>query len=286
MSAILLDGKKTAEEIREWVQTEVSAMIRAGCRVPRLTAIRVGDDPASEVYVRNKKNACEQVGIESEVRILPERTSQEELLHHIDSLNADESVHGILVQLPLPPQLKPEVIQERVSPLKDVDGFHPDNLGRLFSGNPRVVPCTPAGIMVLLEKYGIPLEGRRAAVIGRSNIVGKPVSILLLGKNATVTLCHSKTRDLREVVREAEIVVAAVGKPNTVTGEMVRKDSVIIDVGMNRLEGGLVGDVDFPKAKEKAAYITPVPGGVGPMTVAMLLHNTLNAAKRLQQIDP
>lgn len=286
MSAIILDGKKVAEQIRETVRIEVEEILRTGGRTPKLVAVRVGDDPASEVYVRNKKSACEKVGIKSDVWAMPPETTQRELIEWIDCLNQDPGVHGILVQLPLPSHLDVHQVQEKIRPDKDVDGFHPQNMGRLLSGTPGVVPCTPAGIIYLLKEYGIPIEGKRAAVIGRSNIVGKPASLLLLRENATVTICHSKTVDLHDVVRESDIVIAATGKPKTVTWKMVRENSAIIDVGITRqLDGTFVGDVDFEEVRQKAGYITPVPGGIGPMTVAMLLRNTIDCAKNIQNIE-
>ncbi len=281
MPGILLDGNAVAEKIREELRAEVD-QLRSGGMTPGLAVILAGEDPASQVYVRNKARASENVGIASAVHRLPAATSEDAVLTLIRRLNADPAVHGILVQLPLPPQIRKEHVLESLDPAKDVDGFHPANMGRLLAGNPTFVPCTPLGIMVLLEHYGLPITGKRAVVVGRSTLVGKPLAILLLAAHATVTLAHSKTADLPAVCREAEILVAAVGRPRLITTEMVREGAVVVDVGINRLpDGKLVGDVDFEAVRQKASAISPVPGGVGPMTVAMLLHNTVNAAKQV-----
>lgn len=244
--------------------------------------ILVGNDPASETYVRGKVRACGEVGIHSELICLPESVSEQELLEHVQRLNVDERIHGILVQLPLPKHISEEKVIDAIVPEKDVDGFHPISVGNLVIGKPGFLPCTPHGIMELLRRYEIPLAGKHAVVIGRSNIVGKPVSLLLQRENATVTMCHSKTVDLPSVARQADILIAAVGKPQLVTREYVKPGAVVIDVGINRTpEGKLVGDVHFDEVREVASYITPVPGGVGPMTIAMLLVNTVQSAQRL-----
>lgn len=239
-----------------------------------------GEDPASQVYVHNKENACNRAGIRSTVLRLPESCTQEELEGAVLALNADEQVHGILVQLPLPKGLDEARVLALIDPKKDVDGFHAMNAGKLMSGQPGFVPCTPLGVMKLLEAYDIPTRGKHAVVIGRSNIVGKPMAMLLLAADATVTICHSKTENLAEIARQADILVAAVGRPNFVTGEMIKPGAAVIDVGINRVNGELIGDVNAKEAAEKAAYLTPVPGGVGQMTIAMLLSNTLDAAER------
>ena len=242
--------------------------------------IIVGDDPASKVYVRNKKLACEYCGIESFEYALPERTTQDELLELINKLNSDPKVDGILCQLPLPEHIDEKVVINNISPAKDVDAFHPENVGQIMIGEYKYLPCTPAGVMELIASTGTEISGKECVVVGRSNIVGKPMAMLLLHKSGTVTICHSKTKDLAEHCRRADILVAAVGVPNLIKGDMIKEGAVVIDVGMNRLDNGkLCGDVEFETAKEKASYITPVPGGVGPMTIAMLMKNTLTAAK-------
>lgn len=286
--AELLDGKKIASEIRSEIETEVSNFSQNTGIVPRLAAVLVGDDPASQVYVRNKEKACAKVGMSSQLHRLPEATSQEELLQLVESLNQDPEVHGILVQLPLPSQINEQAVLDAVNPLKDVDAFHPANVGLMVQGRPRFVPCTPHGCLQMLVRNQIPLQGKHVVVLGRSEIVGKPIASMLAQKdflygpeyaNATVTLCHSRTSDLSEMTRMADILVAAIGKPNFVTGDMVKPGVVAIDVGINRTDDGLVGDIDFESVFPKASYITPVPGGVGPMTITMLLRNTLNAAR-------
>ncbi|MBW2651250.1 MAG: bifunctional methylenetetrahydrofolate dehydrogenase/methenyltetrahydrofolate cyclohydrolase FolD, partial [Deltaproteobacteria bacterium] len=250
--------------------------------VPGLAVILVGDDPASQIYVRGKKNACGEVGFLSREYRLPADTSEAELLDIIGELNRDHEIHGFLVQLPVPEHIRTEAIIEAIDPRKDVDGFHPYNAGRLFSGNPYHRACTPAGIMELLDRYAIEIKGKEAVIVGRSNIVGKPLVMMLLERHATVTVCHTRTKDLPEVTRRAEILVAAAGSSGMITGDMVRDGAVVIDVGISRLDTGkLVGDVAFADVCKKASYITPVPGGVGPMTIAMLLRNTLNAASFL-----
>jgi len=279
MTANLLDGKKIASEIRENVARRAEEL-KARKVVPGLTVILVGEDPASKVYVGQKEKACREAGFKSDLLRLPETTTQEELLTVIGRLNADPSVHGILVQLPLPSRIDPEAVIAAIDPAKDVDGFHPVNVGHLVSGVPGMVPCTPLGIVRMLESYRIPLLGKHAVIVGRSSIVGKPMAHLLLARDCTVTVCHSRTPDLGYFTRQADVLVAAVGRPRLITADMVKPGAVVVDVGINRLEGGLVGDVDFEAVREVAGWITPVPGGVGPLTIAMLLENTLSAALR------
>ncbi len=287
MGARLIDGKALALGIREGIAKEVSALLaQTGIR-PGLAAILVGDDPASKLYVKNKEKACDAAGIYVDEHKLPASTTQSELLALIGKVNADPKIHGILVQLPLPKQIDSKVILNAVSPEKDADGFHPYNMGHLVEGTAMFVPCTPKGIIKMIDSTGIPIEGKRAVVVGRSNIVGKPAALLLLHRHATVTVCHSKTKDLPAVCREAEILVVAIGRAKFVTGDMVRPGAVVVDVGVNRLEDGtFVGDVDFGPASERAGWISPVPGGVGPMTIAMLLENTLESAKRAAGAQP
>lgn len=280
MTAKIIDGKKIAAEIRASVKRETVLLKEKGI-TPGLAVVLVGDDPASKVYVGQKEKGCLEAGFASFLHKLPGTATQKELLALIDQLNGDGAVHGILVQLPLPPQIDPDTILAAIKPEKDVDGFHPVNMGRLVAGLPASEPCTPKGIMRLLKSTGIPLAGKNAVVVGRSNIVGKPVALMLLAESATVTVCHSKTEDLAGHVRRADILVAAVGRPRFITADMVKEGAIVIDVGINRLDEGLVGDVDFGPASEKASWITPVPGGVGPMTIAMLLENTLDQAKKL-----
>lgn len=275
----LIDGKVISAAVKERVKNEVAQLNEKGITVG-LAVIIVGEDPASKIYVANKKKACEALGIISEEYALPESTTEEELLGLIDTLNAKKSINGILCQLPLPRHLDEKRIINAISPEKDVDAFHPVNVGRIMIGDYDFVPCTPAGIMEMLAYENIETEGKRCVVIGRSNIVGKPMAMLLLHKNGTVTICHSKTRNLKEICLGADILVAAVGKAKFVTADMVKEGAVVIDVGMNRENGRLCGDVDFEAVKNKASAITPVPGGVGPMTIAMLMQNTLTAAKR------
>lgn len=280
MAAQLLDGKSLAAQVRARVKERAARLAQRGIH-PGLAVILAGDDPASRVYVRNKVRACEETGLASSLFEFPASVSEAELLNRVQTLNADPAVHGILVQLPLPRQVNARKVLEAVSPQKDVDGFHEVNLGALLAGQPRLVPCTPAGVMRLLEHAAIPIAGRRAVVIGRSNIVGKPLALLLLQKDATVTICHSKTADLENVARQADILVAAIGRAKLVGAGMVKPGACIIDVGVNRLaDGSLAGDVDFDAVKNIAGWITPVPGGVGPMTIAMLLENCLRAAGR------
>lgn len=281
MPAGLIDGKAIAAAVRAEVKEKVETLsAETGVR-PCLATVLVGDDPASGVYVRNKGKACREVGMLSRQIDLPASTSEEELLDIVARLNADAAVHGILVQLPLPGRIDEARIIESIHPAKDVDGFHPVNAGRLLTGNPAFVPCTPLGILRMLDHESVELEGTHAVVVGRSNIVGKPVALLLLSRHATVTICHSRTKDLPAVVRSADVVVAAVGKTEMIRGSWLAPGSVVIDVGINRKpDGTLAGDVAFAEAREVAGKITPVPGGVGPMTIAMLLHNTLDAAVR------
>lgn len=278
--AVRIDGKATSAKRREAIFAETKELIeKTGVR-PGLAVILVGDDPASAIYVRNKKKGCEDMGFLSREYRLPAETTEEELLSLIDELNGDEAIHGILVQLPVPKQIDDKKVIARIAPEKDVDAFGYENVGRIMTGDFDFVPCTPAGIMVLLEEYGIDPAGKRAVVIGRSNIVGKPMAMLLLHKNATVTVCHSRTENLAEICRQADILVAAVGKANFVTADMVKPGAVVIDVGMNRDENGLCGDVAYAQVEPVASYITPVPGGVGPMTITMLLQNTLTSARK------
>jgi len=280
MSAQILDGKAIAADIREQVKSKVDARLAKGLRAPGLAVVLVGENPASQVYVRNKRNACAQVGFHSELIELSGDTSQEQLLSLVDELNSREDIDGILVQLPLPKQINEELVTERILPTKDVDGFHPYNVGRLTLRMPLLRPCTPRGVMTMLERTGMDLAGKDAVIIGQSNIVGRPMLLELLMARCTPTVCHSKTRDLAGKVRNADIVVAAVGVPRFVQGDWIKPGAIIIDVGINRLkDGSLCGDVDYAACAEKAAWITPVPGGVGPMTVATLLENTLQAAE-------
>ncbi len=277
MTARLLDGKKTAALVRDKIAVEVERLKGEGRGVPGLAVVIVGENPASRVYVGQKEKACKAVGFDSILHRLPEETTQDELLSLVEEMNNDPRIDGILVQLPLPRHINSDSIIAAIKPEKDVDGFHPINMGKLVTGLKGTEPCTPKGIMYLLNEYGIELEGKRAVVLGRSNIVGKPIAHMFMGKNATVTVCHSRTKDMASYTKEADIIVAAIGKAKFLTADMVKEGAVIVDVGINRLEEGLVGDVDFEALKEKASYITPVPGGIGPMTIAMLLLNTLEA---------
>lgn len=287
MSAIILDGNALSKEIQSELSEEVIDFIQNNATVPCLAAVLVGDDPASETYVRNKRRDCERVGIESRLHCLPADAAEDDLLDLVAKLNKDRDVHGILVQLPLPPQIATERVLRAISPAKDVDAFHPENVGRIVQGRPRFLPCTPHGIQQLLSRSGIKIAGRRVVIVGRSDIVGRPLSIMLSAKsdggNATVTLCHSRTHDLPAVCREADILVAAIGRAKFVTANMVRPGACVVDVGINRTDAGLVGDVDFEAVREVAGHITPVPGGVGPLTRAMLLVNTLIAARELEK---
>ena len=279
---MILDGKALAATLRSETAQETAQFIQQTGVTPCLAAILVGDDPASQVYVRNKEIACQKAGIKSVLHKLPAETTQEELEALIDKLNADPEISGILCQLPLPKGLNETAILDRISPDKDVDAFHPENVGRILQGRPRFLPCMPAGIMELIRRNNIETKGKNAVVLGRSDIVGKPMAALLMqkGVDATVTVCHSRTSNLADVTRAAEILIVAIGKPKFVTADMVGDGAVVIDVGINRTESGLVGDVDFDAVKDKASAITPVPGGVGPLTIAMLLQNTLTAAKQ------
>ena len=277
--AKIIDGKIISASVKERVKAEVSALKEKGITVG-LAVIIVGEDPASKVYVSNKKKACENLGIISEEYALPENTTNEELLALIEELNNKPSINGILCQLPLPRHLDEKLIINSIDPEKDVDAFHPFNVGKIMIGDFYFLPCTPAGVMEMLKYENIEVEGKTCVVIGRSNIVGKPMNMLLLHQNGTVTVCHSKTKNLKEICRNADILVAAVGRPKFVTEDMVKKGAVVIDVGINRVDGKLCGDVDFDNVKNKVSAITPVPGGVGPMTIAMLMQNTLTAAKK------
>ena len=276
---ILIDGKKVSAEVRNRLAEETKILKEKTGKEPGLATVLVGDDPASSVYVRNKNKTCRELGFQSFENHLSSDTTEEQLLNLIDDLNSNPNVHGILVQLPLPNQIDSEKILQAVDSKKDVDGFHPVNVGKLVVGNALLTPCTPTGIIELLDNYGIEISGKHAVIIGRSNIVGKPVSMLLLQRNATITICHSRTKNLEEVTRRADILIAAVGRPHFVTENMVSKGAVVIDVGINRVDGKLTGDVEFEPVSKKASYITPVPGGVGPMTIALLMENTLKAFK-------
>lgn len=288
MPATILDGKSLATQIESELAEQVAEFIQNNAREPTLAAVLVGDDPGSAIYVKNKRSACERVGIESRLHRLSAATTEDDLLELIADLNNDDEVHGILVQLPLPPQIREQKILDAVHPLKDVDCFHPENVGLLVQGRPRYLPCTPHGCLQILRRSGLGVSGKHAVVVGRSEIVGKPIATLLAAKeshlgpdacNATVTLCHSRTNNLADVCRQADILVAAIGKPRFITGSMLKPGAAVIDVGINRTDAGIVGDVDFESAREVAGAITPVPRGVGPMTIVMLLHNTLAAAQ-------
>lgn len=283
MAARLIDGKRIAGEVKAEVRAEIDAALARGLRRPGLAVVMVGDNAASTIYVRNKRKACEESGVLSVAHDLPQSTSERELLTLIDELNGDPRIDGILVQLPVPDQIRQSAIIDRIDPQKDVDGFHPYNLGRLAQRNPLIRPCTPYGVIRMLDAEGLSVRGLDAVVVGASNIVGRPMSLELLLMGATTTVCHRFTRNLEAHVRAAELLVVAVGKPGIVRGEWIRPGAIVVDVGMNRLESGkLVGDVEFAGACERAAWITPVPGGVGPMTVAMLMRNTLEASLRRQ----
>jgi methylenetetrahydrofolate dehydrogenase (NADP+)/methenyltetrahydrofolate cyclohydrolase len=283
MTATILDGKALSEQIRAEIATHAADFTRQTGIKPCLAAVLVGENPASQVYVRSKQKGCENAGMTSQLHRLPPETTTNELLGLIERLNCDRAVHGILIQLPLPKQIPETRVLEAVSPLKDVDAFHPENVGRIVQGRPRFLPCTPHGIQQMLIRNGIKIAGANVVVLGRSDIVGKPMAVMLMqrgpGGDATVTVCHSRTRNLAEVTRSADILIVAIGQAKFVTADMVRPGAVVVDVGINRTETGLVGDVDFEPVKEVAGQITPVPGGVGPLTVTMLLHNTLVAAK-------
>ncbi len=276
---VLIDGKKVSMEIRSRLKQETVELKNKTGRVPGLATVLVGEDPASAVYVRNKNKVCQEVGFQSFGQNLPAEATEDELLEVINKLNENDEVNGILVQLPLPDHIDSEKILLSIEPDKDVDGFHPINVGKLAIGNALLTPCTPTGIIELLDYYNIEIAGKHAVVLGRSNIVGKPVALLLLQRNATVTICHSRTSNLKQVTSQADILIAAVGRANFVDSEMVKENAVVIDVGINRVDGKLTGDVEFDPVAEKASYITPVPGGVGPMTIALLMENTLKAFK-------
>ena len=279
MPANIIDGKSIAQKVKNEIASKTSQLKQKGI-IPGLAVVIVGNDPASRVYVNSKKKACDEVGFYSEEYSLPETVSQSELVNLIKNLNDKSDINGILVQLPLPAHIDEQQIIHAINPLKDVDAFHPFNVGRIMIGNPDFLPCTPAGVMELIHSTGEPIEGKHCVVVGRSNIVGKPMSMLLLSKNGTVTICHSRTKNIKEICKSADILVAAVGKPCMITGDMVKEGAIVIDVGINRLENGkLCGDVDFETVSKKASYITPVPGGVGPMTIAMLMKNTLKACE-------
>lgn len=279
--AEIIDGRGLAKRVRAGVAEEAKKLKDEMGILPRLCVVLVGEDPASQIYVRNKEKACAEAGIASDTRRIPSSIKGKQLIDLIKTLNKDKSVHGILVQLPLPKELDATKILNEILPEKDVDGLHPLNMGKLLKGeDPLFIPCTPQGIIELILSTGAEIKGKEAVVVGRSNIVGKPVSLLLLQRHATLTICHSRTRDLGAVTRRADILVAAVGSPQIVHGDMVKKGAIVIDVGTNRVGEKLVGDVDFESAKERASFITPVPGGVGPMTIAMLLRNTLLSAQR------
>ena len=278
--AKIINGKEISATIRSEIKEATEKLVAESGVRPGLAVIIVGEDPASQVYVRNKKRACDEVGFYSESYELPESTTQDELNALVDKLNKSEKIHGILCQLPLPKHLDENEVIMRIDPKKDVDAFHPENVGKIMIGDYSFLPCTPAGVMALLERSGIDVCGKECVVVGRSNIVGKPQAILLLHANGTVTICHSRTKNLAEVCRRADILVAAIGKADFFTGDMIKEGAVVIDVGMNRrADGKLTGDVDFASVEPKASYITPVPGGVGPMTITMLMQNTLTAAK-------
>ena len=281
MSAQIISGKEVAASIREELKLEVEELIKKGV-LPGLSVILVGNDPASQSYVKAKAKACEEIGMKSEVIRMEETVTQEQLLAEVKRLNEDASVHGILVQLPLPEHIEEEAVINTINPMKDVDGFHPMSVGKMVIGEDAYLPCTPAGVIELIKRTGTEMKGKHAVVVGRSNIVGKPVSILLLREHATVTICHSRTKNLMDITKQADILIAAVGKAQMITEEYVSPGTVVIDVGVNRIESGkLVGDVDFEAVSKKASFITPVPGGVGPMTITMLLKNTVEAAKTI-----
>ncbi|WP_226035059.1 bifunctional methylenetetrahydrofolate dehydrogenase/methenyltetrahydrofolate cyclohydrolase FolD [Aquibacillus saliphilus] len=284
MTAEVIYGSELAANLRSEMKIEVDALREKGI-IPTLTVVIIGDDPASKSYVRGKQKASKEVGVESNLIELPSTTSQQELLNLIDQLNEDKVNHGILVQLPLPKHIDEQIIIEAISPSKDVDGFHPINIGRMISGKDTFFPCTPFGIITMLKSKNIEIEGKKAVVVGRSNIVGKPVGQLLLNENATVTYCHSKTKNMREFTEDADILIVAVGKEHFLTGDDIKTGAVVVDVGVNRMANGkLTGDVEFESAKEKASYITPVPKGVGPMTITMLLHNTIKSARQFNNL--
>lgn len=287
MSAEVLDGKRIAKEIQAEIKQRVAAFVETHRFAPALAAVLVGDDPASQVYVRNKERACERAGIKSQLHRMPAESTTDEVLDRVHQLNEDPEVSGILVQLPLPREVDSQVVLDAVSPLKDVDAFHPRNVGLISQGRPQFLPCTPHGIIQMLKRYQIHTQGKNVVIVGRSDIVGKPLALMLANRdiglgpqmaNATVTICHSQTSDLKAVTRQADILIAAIGQPKFITGDMVKPGAVVVDVGINRTDDGLVGDVDYKDVVPVASYVTPVPGGVGPLTVTMLLENTLSAA--------
>ncbi len=284
--AKIIDGKAVSEQIREALKKKIETLRGKYGSSPGLAVVLVGDNPASQIYIQNKRKACEYVGIRSYYHHLDIHTPQEKLLDLIHTFNQDPQIHGILVQLPLPKHISEEKILTSILPEKDIDGFHPLNVGKLVSNTPGLRPCTPAGIIELLDYYNIPIEGRHAVVVGRSNIVGKPLALMLLHRHATVTICHSRTLSLSSYTRQADILVAAIGKPQFIRGDMVKENAVVVDVGINRVDGKLVGDVDFESVATKAAAITPVPGGVGPMTIVRLLENTVQAFESLITPNP
>lgn len=295
VTANILDGKKMALEIRAELKTEVADFVARTGVTPQLVAILVGDDPASQVYVRNKERACAKAGVASQLLRMPADTTPEQLLAEVKRLNDDATVHGILVQLPLPKQIPEQTILDAIHPSKDVDAFHPENVGLMMQGRPRFLPCTPHGVQQLLSRSNIPVAGRHVVIVGRSEIVGKPLAAIFVQRdsplgfdatNATVTICHSRTLDLGSVTRSGDVLIAAVGRANFITADMVKPGATVIDVGINRTDDGLVGDVDFEGVSAVAEYITPVPGGVGPLTIAMLLRNTLTAAEQQARVTP
>jgi len=283
--AELIKGKDVAAKIREEISAELEQLKEKTGKVPGLAVVLLGEDPASQTYVNNKEKTSKKLGFHSEVHRLPESTTQEELLQMVDKLNNDDNIHGILVQLPLPDHIEDEAIIHAIAAEKDVDGFHPVNVGNLMIGEKCYIPCTPHGVVKMIEHAGYDLKGKNAVVVGRSNIVGKPVSLLLLERNATVTICHSKTQDLPGVCRSADVLVVAAGKPEMVTGDWIKPGAVVIDVGIHRIDDKLKGDVEFESAEKVAGYISPVPGGVGPMTITMLMLNTMEAFKQLNGLE-
>ncbi len=288
MAAEVLDGKRIAKEIQSEIKQRVAQFVEGGQAAPTLAAVLVGEDPASQVYVRNKERACERAGISSQLHRLPEQSTTKEVLDLVQQLNEDVGVNGILVQLPLPPGVDTQVVLDAVNPLKDVDAFHPQNVGLISQGRPQFLPCTPHGIVQMLKRYQIHTRGKHVVIVGRSDIVGKPMALMLANRdiglgpdmaNATVTICHSQTADLAAITRQADILIAAIGQPEFITASMVKPGAVVVDVGINRTDDGLVGDVHYQDVAAEASYLTPVPGGVGPLTVTMLLENTLAAAE-------
>lgn len=282
MTAEIIYGSELAQEIRQELKEEVDALREKGIR-PKLSVIIIGDDPASKSYVKGKQKASNKIGMDADLWEYESSLTENELLDKINELNKDATVHGILVQLPLPDHIDEQKVIEAIAPEKDVDGFHPSSVGKMMTNQETFLPCTPHGIMVMLERAGISIEGKHAVVLGRSNLVGKPVGQLLLNKNATVTYCHSKTADLKDMTRQADILIVAIGKPSIISADDIKDGAVVIDVGVNRVDGKLTGDVDFESVKEKASFLTPVPKGVGPMTITMLLHNTIESAKKIEQ---